>query len=316
MFTEQSLRDHPSVVKAFMGLSAEQFWELVQQMQERFATYTAQQQQRPDRQRAVGAGHPPDLPLPIRTALVLTYLRLHIPQATVAALFVRRHPVRCVARFAPPVAPDPAVPALSRWSGRTCPLTKRCPSSTQLTAAESGGRAGAGGCHRATGRPPADWAEQKAYYSGKKHQHTLKTQIVTDGEHHIQAISVAVPGATHDKALSDRVQTLAHLPDGCEADADKGYQGLAAQVPRVVVRDPTTGTEQVVRRPVVQTPYKKPRGGELTTEQAGVQCGAECDPHSGGALYRLGQELGDPGDALPLCPCDLHCDHAARFVAL
>ncbi|MDQ2807990.1 MAG: hypothetical protein M3Z04_13935 [Chloroflexota bacterium] len=88
MFTEQSLRDYPSVVKAFMGLSAEQFWGLVQQMHVHFATYPTQQRQRADRQPAVGAGHPPDLALPIRTALVLTYLRLHIPQATVATLFV------------------------------------------------------------------------------------------------------------------------------------------------------------------------------------------------------------------------------------
>lgn len=34
-----------------------------------------------------------------------------------------------------------------------------------------------------------------------------------------------------------------------------------------MVRDRTTGTEQVVPRLTVQTPYKKPRGGELTAEQ-------------------------------------------------
>ena len=69
MFTEQSLRDYPSVVKAFMGLSAEQFWELVQQMHVRFATYTTQQRQRADRQRAVGAGHPAELAVPLRPAV-------------------------------------------------------------------------------------------------------------------------------------------------------------------------------------------------------------------------------------------------------
>jgi hypothetical protein len=64
MFTEQSLRDYPSVVKAFLGLRADQFWELVQQMRDRLAAYTAQQQQRPDRQRAVGAGRPRIWPCP------------------------------------------------------------------------------------------------------------------------------------------------------------------------------------------------------------------------------------------------------------
>jgi len=54
--TEQSLRDHPSLVKAFMGISADQFWELIEQMTERFATYLQQQRAHPNRQRAVGAG--------------------------------------------------------------------------------------------------------------------------------------------------------------------------------------------------------------------------------------------------------------------
>src|SRR5262245_2742309 len=88
MFTEQSLREHPSLVKAFMGISAEQFWELIEQMTVQFAAYTHQRQQRADRRRAVGGGRSHDLSLTLRTALVLTYLRLHIPQATVAALFV------------------------------------------------------------------------------------------------------------------------------------------------------------------------------------------------------------------------------------
>src|SRR5262245_28216456 len=88
MFTEQSLRDHPSLVKAFMGIDADQFWKLIEQMTEQFATYTHHRRQRASRRRAVGGGRSFDLSLCIRSALVLTYLRLHIPQATVAALFV------------------------------------------------------------------------------------------------------------------------------------------------------------------------------------------------------------------------------------
>lgn len=266
MFTEQSLRDYPSVVKALMGLSADHFWELVHQMHDRFAAYTAQQRARPERQRAVGAGHPPDLSLPIRTALVLTYLRLHVPQATVAALFVgatQSDVSRDLRRLLPLI--QQCLPCPVVWD--EVPAAQSVPATAQLTSADlADGRVLVDATEQRVARP-ADWEDQKAYYSGKKHLHTLKTQFVTDGDHHIKAISVAVPGATHDKALSDHVQTLAHLPDGCEADADKGYQGLAAQVPEVVVRDLITGTEQVVPRLTVQTPYKKPQGGELTAEQ-------------------------------------------------
>ena len=39
-----------------------------------------------------------------------------------------------------------------------------------------------------------DHDERKLYYSGKKKAFTLKTQVVPDGEHDVDAISVAVPG--------------------------------------------------------------------------------------------------------------------------
>ena len=81
------------------------------------------------------------------------------------------------------------------------------------------------------------------------------------------ALSEAVPGKTHDKKLSDHLQTVERLPDGCEAEADKGYQGLAAQVTQVTLTDPQTGAEHQGPRLEVKTPFKKPKGKELTPEQ-------------------------------------------------
>ena len=49
MFTEQSLREYPQVVKAFMGLPAERFWELVQQVQTHLPAYERERLARPDR---------------------------------------------------------------------------------------------------------------------------------------------------------------------------------------------------------------------------------------------------------------------------
>jgi hypothetical protein len=83
----------------------------------------------------------------------------------------------------------------------------------------------------------------------------------------MMALSEAVPGKTQDKALSAPLQTLERLPDGCEAAADKGDQGLAAQVRQRPVPDPRTGTEPHVPRLAVKTPFKKPTGQELPQEQ-------------------------------------------------
>lgn len=265
MFTEQSLRDHPSLVKAFMGISAEQFWELIETMTSRFASHIHTHRQRADRKRAVGGGRTFTHSLILRTALVLTYLRLHIPQAAVAALFGADQPdvSRDLRRLLPliqlclpcphlwdVVADDQSVPVASCLSLATLAEGRVLIDATEQRISR-----------------PQDSGDQKAYYSGKKHGFTLKTQFVTDGQHHIEAISSAQPGAGHDKALSDQVRTLDRLPDGCEADADKGYQGLAAQVSLVTVCDPQSGETAQIPRLTVQTPFKKPKGGELSDEQ-------------------------------------------------
>ena len=96
---------------------------------------------------------------------------------------------------------------------------------------------------------------------------TLKTQFVTGGEYHINAISVAVPGTKSDKKLSDDTKTVERLPDGCQGKADKGYQGLAKQVCLVTLVNPETGEPHQLPRLTLETPFKKPKGGELTEEQ-------------------------------------------------
>jgi hypothetical protein len=235
-------------------------------MTEQFATYTHRRRQRASRHRAVGGGRSFDLSLCIRSALVLTYLRLHIPQATVAALFVgatQSDLSRDLRRLLPLIQQHLPCPLVWEEVG----AEQAVPETTLLTLADlADGRVLLDATEQRVSRPK-DYQTQKAYYSGKKHAHTLKTQVVSDGEHHVRAISVAFGGSGHDKALSDRVQTLARLPDGCEADADKGYQGLAAQVETVTLCDAITGEIQTVARLSVQTPFKKPKGGELTDEQ-------------------------------------------------
>ena len=112
-----------------------------------------------------------------------------------------------------------------------------------------------------------DTTTRDKHYSGKRKAFTLKTQLVTDGEYHIQAISQAVPGSIHDKTLADDLATVDRLPDGCEAFADKAYQGLASQVDTVVVRDRKTGTQQEVLRLSLNIPFKKPKGQDLPPDQ-------------------------------------------------
>ena len=178
MITEKILRSNPALIKALTGLPAGEFWQLIAEMKAKEPEYERQRHERPDRQRAVGAGHPCAQSLVICTAAVLTYLRLHIPQEVVALLFGTTQAY------------------ISRDLRRLLPLI---------------------------------------------------AQIIP------------VPEEWEIVKLSDEVRTLEHLPDGCEVEADKGYQGLDKQVTLVVVRNPETGEEQQVPRLHIKTPFKKPK---------------------------------------------------------
>ena len=90
----------------------------------------------------------------------------------------------------------------------------------------------------------------------------LKPHLLPEGAPHSVALSAAVPGQTPDNNLSAHLQTVARVPDGGEAAAAKGSQGLAEQVSQVTVTDPETGAEHLVPRRAVKTPFQTPRGTE------------------------------------------------------
>jgi hypothetical protein len=205
--------------------------------------------------------------------MLLFYLRTHIPQTLVALLCggTQSDVSRDLRRLLPllrEVLPTPAI-----WDLVEEPATAPADALPAAETQESPARERISQTHvlvDATEQEvarPKDSTTRKQYYSGKQKEFTLKTQVVTDADHHIVAISTAVPGTMHDKTLCDSLHTLERLPDGAEVKLDKGYQGVAAQVELVTVRDATTGQEQQVARLHVQTPSKKPRGGECTDEQ-------------------------------------------------
>lgn len=267
MLTEKHLRENPLLIKAFMGLPAEVFWQLVADMTHKLPAYELKRLDREDRQRAVGGGQEFDLPLVIRAALVLTYLRLHIPQQAVACMYK-----------------EATQSDVSRELRRLLPLMKQvlpCPevwemveagealSETELLALEqlADGLVLIDATEQQVYRPGQSNEERLQYFSGKRKQFTRKTQFVATGHHHIKAISVSVPGAKSDIKLSDEVGTMERLPADCEAQADKGYQGLDKRVGLVTVQDVETGAQKQVPRLIVKTPVKKPKGGDLNEEQ-------------------------------------------------
>lgn len=240
---------------------------MMTELQEKETDYEHQRHERPERQRAIGGGAKFDLPLVIRVMMLLTYLRLAIPQAVVALLFgaTQSDLSRDLRRLLPLI--KQVLPCPEIWKviemGEPSPLSD----AEKIALADLDG---AQVLIDATEQPvnrPKDEVAQKAHYSGKQKAHTLKTQVTVTDEHIIKAISEVVPGSKHDKKLADQTQTVERLPDGCEANLDKGYQGVANQVELVKVINLETGQEEEQPRLQINIPFKKPKGGELTSEQ-------------------------------------------------
>ncbi len=259
MFTEQSLRQYPEVVKAFTGIPSESFWAMMSEISGQVADYERERHRGEERKRAEGGGRPYEHALVVRVAVVLTYVRLHVPQAVVALLY------GC------------SQSDVSRELRRTLPLISRVlpvPELWQLSESSeedgvdelrldalSDARVLVDATEQRVSRA-TDPARRDAHYSGKRKAFTLKTQLVTDGAHHIRAISVAVPGRVHDKTLADDTDTVQRLPDGIEALLDKAYQGLAQQVD---YRLDDEGA--AVPCFTLKIPFKKPKGHELSAQQ-------------------------------------------------
>ena len=91
---------------------------------------------------------------------------------------------------------------------------------------------------------PSIEPKQRDFYSGKKKDHTIKTEIIINVEGDILDIDPGYRGPKSDKKLHEESEVAQQFPNAI-AHGDLAYKGL----------------------PRSEVPHKKPRGGELTAEQ-------------------------------------------------
>ena len=87
---------------------------------------------------------------------------------------------------------------------------------------------------------------QRDYYSGKKHAHTIKTEIITDPKGRILRVSKPYEGRVHDFKIRKTEGPLPAVP----ILADSGYQGLQNEHSAGVI-----------------LPKKKPKNGSLSASE-------------------------------------------------
>jgi hypothetical protein len=235
------LRQHPRVFRHMTGLPVAEFELLVSEL---LPTFTAQHHQRlsrPNRQRAIGGGTPFALPPRDQFLLTVIWLRLYPMHEVLGFLFGVTHATvgRVIARVLP------ILEAAGRDTMRLPDPGKKHRRTLDALLAETPELAVVIDSFEQPVQRPKDRAEADTSYSGKKKQHTYKTQVAvdeTDGR--IVDVSATVRGPTADLTLLQESGLLDRLPPGVGGLGDLAYLGIAALHPQGLGA----------------TPRRKPRG--------------------------------------------------------
>lgn len=214
------LSQHATVFQKCTGLTVGLFDPLVEDVLPVYLEAEERRLNRRQRQRAIGAGHPFELDSRDHVLLTVIWLRLYPIHEVLAYLFgVSDSTVsRLIERVLPILEqngrdgmrlPDPG-----KKRRRQLPdLLKDIPELSVIVDS----------FEQRVQRPPGD----DSHYSGKKKQHTLKSQISVDSDTgRIVDVSDSVPGPTADSKLLEASGLLERLPEDVGLGGDLAYLNL------------------------------------------------------------------------------------------
>jgi hypothetical protein len=216
-----NLRSHPSVFKHLTGLAIEVFDELAARVVPAVEDAHRKKLDRPDRRRAIGGGDNFDLATVDQLLLTVIWLRQYPTNETLGFLFgvsdstASRVRTRCLPELERAGKdtmrlPDPGAARRKRLSA----LLRDTPGLAVVIDS----------FEQRTRRPKR---RQRAYYSGKKKAHTLKSQVAVDEESgRFVDVSDSVPGRWADIKLLKRSGLMKRLPSGVGGIGDLGYTGI------------------------------------------------------------------------------------------
>jgi hypothetical protein len=216
-----ALRKQSIVFQHLTGLAVTVFDELAAQVVPAVEAAHKKKLARPDRKRAIGGGDDFDLSTADPVLLTVVWLRQYPTNEVLGFLFgvsdstASRARTRCL-------------PVLERAGRDTMRMPdpgagrrKRLPALLKDT---PGLAVVIDSFEQRTQRPKR---RQRAYYSGKKKAHTLKSQVAVDEETgRIVDVSDSVPGRWADIKLLKRSRLMKRLPAGVGGIGDLGYTGI------------------------------------------------------------------------------------------
>ena len=263
MITLTKLRRKPRHFQKFTGLTIVEFDQVLAQVTLAYEQAQHQQRNRDQRERQIGAGRPFTLSLPERLLMGLIYLRLYCSQSLLSYLFdldesnicrefkqrlmpvllevlpvpLRDAPLRTIVHCAED-KPDHEKPVKKPKRINTLEeLLKAHPEFAEVLIDATEQEV----------PQPADKLKRKHAYSGKQHDHTIKTQIVATRDLVLHVFG-GLPGSLHDMTVLRASGVMHRIPLAVKVRVDKGYEG----------------TEKAYPDADVQAPIKKKRGQKVT----------------------------------------------------
>lgn len=250
----ERLRQHPAVFQSMTGLRLAEFDAVLTELLPRYqaaevARLHRPSKRRPVRQRAIGAGNTFALDVGDQLLLTVVWLRVYPTYPVLGYLFGVS--TGAVERILPRLLPlleaagqasmqralaaldDPARRLRQRSRRQLDDVLRDVPTlAIVIDTFEQRVQRPQG--YTAAGERVAD-----AFYSGKKKQHTLKTQVAVDEETgRFVDVPDSVPGPTADLVVLEDSGLLGRLPPGVGGLGDKAYIGGDKLVPGVVVAAP------------------------------------------------------------------------------
>jgi hypothetical protein len=241
----EHLGNHPSVFRSMTGLTVEAFDQLLPELLAAFAADRRHRLDRPGRRRAVGGGDDFDLGVADQFLLTIVWLRHYPTQECLGYLFgasdstALRAVRRCLPILEQSGQDTMRLPDPGKGRRRDLPaLLEETPALAVIVDT----------FEQRAQRPQR---RQRAYYSGKKKAHTLKSQVAVDEDGRVVDVAESRPGRWADLKVFRRSGLVAKLiRAGVGALGDLGYVGLDGVSPRL------RGA----------TPRRKPRGRERPAE--------------------------------------------------
>jgi hypothetical protein len=245
IFRREHLGQHPAVFRSMTGLTVAAFDQMLPELVAAFAADRRRRLDRPGRRRAQGGGDDFDLGIADQFLLTVVWLRQYPTQECLGYLFgvsdstALRAVRRCLPLLERAGKDTMRLPDPGRGKRRDLPtLLKQTPELAVIVDT----------FEQRTQRPRR---RQRAYYSGKKKAHTLKSQVAVDEDGRVVDVGESRPGRWADLKVFRRSGLAGKLIRAkVGALGDLAYVGIDGISPRL------RGA----------TPRRKPRGRERPPE--------------------------------------------------